>query len=538
MKPHRKICLALILSFLLPLLPRAQSSPALPDYLQIELKRLEETWHILDLYAQQIWPGWTAYREVPFHFKYPNGVRMLVGHPDPMDGYQPVPGLLVGGKQVHLNRQQEIPLPMKLPLSSDGGGPIPLGKVNHVLSVDLHSAESLPPEPDAAGTRQGDPPPLWLPAEEQILTNIHELFHCFQQGKFQYRYGNLRFNTDTNYALFSEIEGIALEKAFFEPDAATAKAYLLDFLAARFLKRQSMVELEQNQESEDDLGEGTAIYAEALVLNLMAKGYRPGISQMDDPSFRNFADHKKLLAEKCRRLVQDRERTMEAKRHCYHFGAFQALLLSRFFPGWQEEAAGQGKFMDGLLASRLQAPAWQTEQARQRLEKSYPVTSIQARHQAVIQERDQALASLLARQGRVFIINFKPAREYLNIKGRGKQYQIGLMNIFPGGIEEIRLRDVLFTGQPSPVLHDQYYYVKWVDTKAAAGEKGYSVTCTRQEGPDVYYGAVVTTAGFTLRAPKVKIRESAGRVKITILEKTGAAKNRTGSGINTNPEAG
>ena len=95
-----------------------------------------------------------------------------------------------------------------------GGGPIPFGKEQVVKTVRIHlrPITMKPTEP-------------YFPAEEQILINIHELFHCFQRQIYNRNYGNLQYNTDANYAVFSEIEGLALEKAYLEQEDQKAKEY-------------------------------------------------------------------------------------------------------------------------------------------------------------------------------------------------------------------------------------------------------------------------------------------------------------------------
>ena len=70
-------------------------------------------------------------------------------------------------------------------------------------------------------------------------------------------------------AIHAEIEGKALERAFLEKDGEKALRLLKDFVAARELKRKDLLEIERNQESEDDLMEGTAVYAETMALNLI-----------------------------------------------------------------------------------------------------------------------------------------------------------------------------------------------------------------------------------------------------------------------------
>src|SRR5512139_1407333 len=107
----------------------AYLSPAqdsLPKYITVQLKQLEETWNILDQVSTKVWPGWTGYADLPFLFVYPNGVQMLVGYPEPPDGFSVVAGAGPRGKSVFLDRRKEVPVSMPLPMSG-GGGPIPFG---------------------------------------------------------------------------------------------------------------------------------------------------------------------------------------------------------------------------------------------------------------------------------------------------------------------------------------------------------------------------------------------------------------------------
>ena len=94
-----------------------------------------------------------------------------------------------------------------------------------------------------------------------------------------------------------------------------------------------------------------------------------------------------------------------------------------------------------------------------------------------------------------------------------------MINIHPEGIERIQIRDVVFEGAASPIVQDQLFCVKWIDTEAKPGEKGYTLTFGKKEGEDIYIDAVFTTGGFTLRAPKIHVHETPERVKVTILAK-------------------
>jgi hypothetical protein len=234
---------------------------------------------------------------------------------------------------------------------------------------------------------------------------------------------------------------------------------------------------------------------------------------------------------------------------CYAYGCFQALLLTRYFPGWQTDFFKKNKFMDEVIGESLGVTKEGREEIGARLKDRYPIAEITARHTKQIQKRDDALKMIEGRRGRVYIINLKPTQEYLQPKATGEIYRVGLINIFPDGIEKIKIQDVVFEGRKTPIIQDQLYYLKWVDTEAkegrpagererakegamagakqearagapgAAPEKGYRLSYSRKEGEDIYYDAEFTTKGFTLKAPKIQVKDIPAFVKFTVVGK-------------------
>lgn len=509
------IILTSVLSLLIPLYP--QSNYELPEVMKIDLKRLEETWNILDQLADKIWPGWNNYREVPFRFSYPNGVEMLVGHPDPPDSFELLSGVEVQRKKVFIDRHKEIPLELKSPMRG-GGGILPYGKSKPVYIVDLHIS-SYRDEEVKEEKKTSLPEEFRHASDGQIITNIHELFHCYQRSVYRYRFGNFRCNPDANYAIFAEIEGLALEKAYLETDSEKAKEYLRDFIVARELKRKDLLERERNQESEDDLMEGTAVYSETMALQLMKEGYKPLITKDDDPYFFGFQYADEMLEQKLEYLREQRKVSLNSRSKCYPYGCFQALLLSRFFPGWQENFFKEQKLLDQTLSENLTMTEEEKEEIVRGLKTRYDFADISERHTKRIAQRDNAYEMIQARKGRVYVINFKPTREYLYPKGYGESFEMGLMHIYPEGIEKIEIQEVLFSGEKTPIMQDQLYYIKWIDTEASPGEKGYKVTFSRKEGEDIFYDAEVKTGDFVLKAPQIQIKDRKSRVKITVLSK-------------------
>jgi hypothetical protein len=210
--------------------------------------------------------------------------------------------------------------------------------------------------------------------------------------------------------------------------------------------------------------------------------------------------------------------SLEAKMKCYPYGAFQAVLLTRHFPGWQKGFFENEPDLTRALRERLKPTDEEMRDPAGRLARRYPVDEIARRTGEIIGKRDSALKTILERKGRAYIVNFKPTAEYPAAKGRGESYRVGLINLYPRGIEKIEIREAVLIGSESPMILDQIFYLKWIDTETKPGEKGYTVS-GEDLGGGIYAGAVFSTKGFTLKAPKIQVKESPGRIKITVLEK-------------------
>ncbi len=134
-----------------------------------------------------------------------------------------------------------------------------------------------------------------------------------------------------------------------------------------------MTALEANQEAEDDLMEGTAVYATTRTLELMKEGgYKPLMSQADDPWFGGFAQAGAYFDKEIKALAEARGDSMEAKSKCYPYGNFQALLLSRLFPGWQDGFFQSGKLLAADLLERLGAGGGAPAEGGSALADRYP----------------------------------------------------------------------------------------------------------------------------------------------------------------------
>ncbi|HUL45213.1 MAG TPA: hypothetical protein VLY03_12745 [Bacteroidota bacterium] len=514
--------LVIMTSIFLPAAGNAVAQDTLSTALNIDLQRIDETWNLLDQYANEIWPGWTGYADVPFLIDYPDGERMLIGHPNPPEGFKCLNNYQVHGKKVYLDSRNEIALALRLPLLG-GGGPIPFGIFNgvpvrtiHIQLTSLEADSAMPGDSTSidTGARR-----IQTASENQLLIYAHELYHCYQYKVYENRYGNLQYNTDENYATYAEIEGLALERAYTETDPRRMKEYLRDFIVARDLKRRSMDTTEQLQESEEELMEGMATYVEMKILDLVKVHHTPVARSSGDPYFFGFADVDSLLQAKLRKHEYSRAYTMDSRGKSYTFGALQGLLLDRITPGWKTDFYRNGIMPDRLVANALHISAADKSIIAEGLKTRYAYDSIHNKHAGLIRERDSALESIRGRKGLSFIIDLKRTNDFVTTHADGKFYSFGIMYIYPAGIKKMKIEDVELTGLNTPMVVDQLYYMKWVDTDPKPGEDNYELKYSRKEGENVYYDATLTAGGFILKAPKLEIARSHDRVKITILSK-------------------
>ena len=489
-----------------------EKTAGLPEAVRVELLRLEETYHVLDHTAAKVWPGWTNYRDFPFQFSFENGLRVLVGHPSPPEGYTLAPDITVDGKPVYIDARRVEPLRLEQPLYA-GGGILSLGRANGkpIPLIDMTLGRSRPREEAGGGRFQ---------TETSILTYIHELFHCFQDDHIRVPYPNFRYNPDALFASYSEIEGAALEKAYGAGGPEEAKQYLKDFLLARKLKRKGMPDFDARCESGDEVREGTAVYAEVRSLEALAAGFTPRLTTAQDHFYRGFADLGALLRVYWARLDKRKALTYSYVKG-YEYGCYQALLLERLFPGWQKPFSERAGLLDEELAARIVPDAEDERQAPRRFEKVYGFSRIRARHAKAVRERDAAYQSISSRQGRSYIVSFKPIRQFASalVDPRKKRYDVGLMNIFLGGAGTVKTDDIEIRFGKVPAETNQLYYFKVVDTGWRTRKAPYSIRYEAKEAGDIYTKVTLTTPLFELRAPRIRITEEPSRVKIRILSR-------------------
>jgi hypothetical protein len=502
----------ILLAFFAPLTAIwSQTSPGyqLTEPVKIELNRLDEAYQILDQFTQDVWEGWDDYMNYPFLFTFQNGLRILAGHPAPPKEFVPYPGMKVHGLTLHVDTTNLNDFEVKQPLQC-GGGVLTLGSFNDkpVTIVDMSFISPLSVQQDEFNAFKG---------ENTIITFIHELMHCYQPKILKYQYGNLRINPDLNFALYSDIEGQALLKAYEHSTLNESLPFLKDFCVARSLKTNDLSESEKSSNACDEFREGEAVYSEFTVLTSIKKGFTSAISADNDPDYNHFADIESLLNNYIGRLKSSAGNTLEIHEKTYWYGCLEALLLQRYFPGWQNEIE-KGAWLDQIIRENVNITPEDSLLTLQRYQNIYHIDSLKNKHGAVISDRDITYEMFREREGRTYILDFKPISQFLSslVDKTVKNYQMGLIYLYPEGIKELIFDEVSVSFKPVPIEINQLYFLKVIDVASDKPEKPYYMKYESKDNNGFFYKVTITTPLFTLKAPKISVRENSNRVKFII----------------------
>ncbi|MFC2121659.1 hypothetical protein ACFLTI_08705, partial [Bacteroidota bacterium] len=353
-----------------------------------------------------------------------------------------------------------------------------------------------------------------------ILVFIHELLHCYQFNGIKAPYGNLRLNADNNFAVFSEIEGLALQKAYLEKNREDALLYIKDFAIARKLKQVDFNEREIGEHACDELREGMAVFSEFMVLQLIKNGFKSVLSKDKDPYYSRFANRTDLIDTYNNRLKEYTPKSLEMYEKCYEYGCFQALMLQEFFPGWQKDISDGGMF-DQTLINKLNISKQDSLNALNRFKSIYNLSELKTKHANVIDERNKAYKEITSREGMVYIFNFKPIKEYLELTLDKSllSYKLGLFQLFPEGIPELNIDGIHIKIKDIPIEINQLYHIKLVNTEWKKGKKAYSISYGSKTEEGVYKDVKIQTPIFDISAPQIRIKEREERIKISFLSR-------------------
>jgi hypothetical protein len=323
-----------------------------------------------------------------------------------------------------------------------------------------------------------------------------------------------------DYSTYSNVEALALGAAYAAADVKEARERLSDYLVARHLKQRAMAPREIAFENETQLSEGTALYSDTRMASLiLAAGYGGNGRHEGDPTFSSWRGMRSYLDQKLTAQIRMvGSMTLDTLLKYYVFGAHICFVLDRISPTWKTGFFQLQKSLDRMVEETLKLTEADERRIAAGLEARYRVSDLRAKHKAVLDERDAAIALVKSRQGTRYIVDFERTKEVFETLPRGRAVRLGVEQIFVNGITRLTLGDVSLTSIDTPMHRPRLWTVEWVDTNAADGVKGYELTCRERAG-SVCKGAEFKTAGFTLKAPEVELADAGSEVRITILSK-------------------
>jgi hypothetical protein len=422
-----------------------------------------------------------------------------------------VEGRTVRGKAIYINRKEQLPLTPRQPLTGGGKGG---------MSIRIMLTQPPPGIGEAAAAADGPT------SEAQILLYVHEFFHALQSALRPEGLNDAKsdrnFTVDLSYAKWSSVEGRALMAALEAPTGREARERLKDYLVARRIKQRSMPAGAVAFENVTALLEGTALYSNTKMPTLVRDARYAGTGHHEGDAY--FFGFSKMDAYVKQQLTSQMTFTMDATLDTlvkyYNFGAYECFALDRVAPGWKKGFFQSGKTLDQAVAEALRLSPREEERVARRLADRYGLPSIEAKHQKVIQERDDAIALVESRKGRRYVVDFAKTKEFFDSEARGSSVRLGVREIFPHGVERVSLGEVEMVGADTPMERPWIWTMQWIDTEAVAGDRGYEVAFESRDG-EVLKGVTLKTKGFTLKAPEVTIAEDQAKdqVVVTILSK-------------------
>jgi hypothetical protein len=495
-------------------------SDTLNPALRIDLQRIEETWRILDRYADHVWPGWNNYVDVPFQIEYPNGLRLHIGEPNSPNNFKLVHGFLVRGKNVYINSSRLNSLVLSTRHYIYGGG-VGMGK-HPTMRV---RAYLITPEKEKTAEEEvkalGNPnfsPELPYSTDYSIFVLMHELFHCFANYAPLFWSDQKIYEPDLNYAVYAEIEGDLLEKVAYEPTLDSLKADLRKFLAVRAMRREGLLDYQKAYESGREKADGTAEYVDYKIIDRMKSGFERGISHEVDPLYFGFRYASYFHLMTMRNVHETRKNTLLASGKVYGNGLFMCLILDKLMPAWKKDLFTSNSMLDDLIVQTVQADKTQDTMLIQEIKRDYAFEALAQRHGPAIAERDSVIEYFQIPNNRYFVIDFDSLGLSPEIVPHGKRFERTMAAFYSRGIKTAKVGDLTIEGREVPACFDYLTHTfRFVETGLAGVPLKYNLKYIRKDSDGVFFDVNISTQEFNLHATKVKIFESTNEVKFKIL---------------------
>lgn len=492
----------------------------LEEYIEIELARIEETYNLLDSFSERIWPGWNNYDSIQFQVQFPDKtlLKVLPSEASMFDCKLITQHIL--RNQVCIKDGEQLIDNISLPLRGYGG-PISYNPSIIRIWLEQKGEQLVCEEFQNKNTEEIDncASLLEICSESQILMYVHELFHMHQNRIWKDMHGvdvSSVFIPQSEYGVYSEIEGEALTAAYVARDTEKVKRFLKDYLIAHELKKEYMPENIKTLESNRLIAEGIAQYASIKIAMIVkSEEYTPAINQSVDPYFMDYKLSDKYIHQSLFSLMDSlKGDTFDLIQKCYVYGAYLSFILDRIQPGWKEQFFEKNKTFESVLRGICHITDQDREFINKRFSKYYQINDLFNKHISCVKQRDDALLAVENRAGRKYIIDFSSKRELVHLTPTGKSYRIGPRVVLPSGFRRLTTNDFELTSANTVFNCPLPWLLEWIDVERPNNRKGYYLEY-RNITNGILKDIVFETSGFKLTATSAEIH--ANDTSVTII---------------------
>jgi len=412
--------------------------------------------------------------------------------------------------KVFIDNTEQNDLKLELPLQL-GGGLLYEGKVNNkavwLMNMKLTKKERA---------EEGDE--ILMSAESHIVVFLHELMHGYQQDHFNINYGNLRINPDENFAIYSTLEGMALNQALEAKDEEEERKCLIDFCIARQYKNEGLTEREKKESAADESREGQAVFVELMCIKALGNGFNSIPEIKSDPDYHYFQQTEELLKRYQDRLKTYTGKILEIYEKNYQYGSYQGLFLYRNFSNWHKEIEAGTSFAE-VLQSRLNISNIDSLLALSRFQDLYNFDEVSDNARKIISTRNNTYRLFSEMKGVSYIINFRRIEQWVDRLANDSinRYELGLLTMYPKGLGDFEFDNIsLKMNKGVPVAVEQLFHIKMVDEKPRKLKPSYTLSSDYLDDDGIHHNAIIHTPLFDLKVPKVSIAESKKRIKFIV----------------------
>lgn len=488
--------------------------------LTTDLQRIEELEHISDVLGDSLWPKFDI-RLLPIAINVDDQHEILIRHPAPPHGYQPLPQLrfegevLVGrdGATVHVRKGT--------------GTVVQVGPVWTVYLSTIRAGQST---------------------DEYLAQAVHEAFHGFQlsHGLPAGSTGELP-EFDSGYASLSALESHLLKSALEASDHERIARLVRMFIAVRHEKQRLLGDALANQETAEETGEGLAQYVQTRLCELLAAdgGIEP-VSPCADPNYHGFVDAGAMLEQELTKIIPDG--TYPANVHSkYYNGLAQWRLLDSIRPAWKGEIMEQPRTAFSLLQAEFPLVDGDEAALLANAREEFGFGQIKEQQEAWIAARINKTREYLVGAGRRYRIfldevsgpfEWKPEGPVhhvpksleeeidkgstLAVAAEGSRIVGGERMVWEGGIRYLRKGDLVFESACVPIIWSRDC-IEWIDRTPTDDFDDFKVNADRSEN-QTYWNLRLETRGFVLRVPRATIHRSRDVVEIRPLLERGGGR--------------